>query len=461
VTLSVSNSKFLGNTGTQYGGAIWNESGFILMNVSYSTFSQNSATTSSAGAIQFDGSNGTANGNITSCTFNGNTANHFGGAVNVDGFSGSAALTISDCTFDQNTANFGGGVAMDGSSGSAVVTVTNCTFNHDFSNTRGDAIYLSQNGAGTTSLLIGNTILLSADPDFNISIDNTSGGTASVTSQGHNLSDDAAGGDATTGPGGFLNHSGDLRNTDPLIDPAGLQNNGGPTLTIALQPTSPAVNHGDDAIAPERDQRGYLRTNTSDSGAFELGALLAPIAAGSNKAQGAGSFAVNFPLTGPIGIECRTGGPNGAHQLAMSFATPVTLTGVSIPSGTGTVSGFTVAGSQVTVNLTGVSNAQRLTVRLANVNDGAHTNNIDIPMGLLAGDTTGNGTVNSSDVAQTQSQSGQVLNANNFREDVTLNGAINSSDVGFVQAHSGTGLPAAQDGQNPVRKFREREIFSD
>src|SRR5690349_22737347 len=177
--LIVRSCTFTGNTGPQYGGAIWNESGNILMTVSYSTFSGNSATARSAGAIQFDGSSGAASGTITSCTFTGNTASNYGGAVNVDGFSGSAALNINDCTFDNNTANWGGGLALDGSGGgSAVVTVTNCTFNKDFSNTLGDAIYLSQDGSGTTSLVIGNTILLSADPDFIISVANPTGGPA-------------------------------------------------------------------------------------------------------------------------------------------------------------------------------------------------------------------------------------------------------------------------------------------
>jgi hypothetical protein len=62
-------------------------------------------------------------------------------------------------------------------------------------------------------------------------------------------------------------------------------------------------------------------------------------------------------------------------------------------------------------------------------------------MGVLAGDTTANRAVNSSDIAQTQSQSGQQVGLTNFREDVTVNGQINSSDIGFVQARSGTGLP--------------------
>ena len=70
-----------------------------------------------------------------------------------------------------------------------------------------------------------------------------------------------------------------------------------------------------------------------------------------------------------------------------------------------------------------------------------NTGNVSAQMGVLIGDTTANGAVNSSDIAQTQSQSGQLVTANNFREDVTVNGAINSSDIGLVQSKSGTALP--------------------
>ena len=58
-----------------------------------------------------------------------------------------------------------------------------------------------------------------------------SGGT--IKSEGANLSSDDAGGGTGIGPGGFLNHSRDLRNTDPRLDPAGLADNGGPTSTVS------------------------------------------------------------------------------------------------------------------------------------------------------------------------------------------------------------------------------------
>ena len=93
------------------------------------------------------------------------------------------------------------------------------------------------------------------------------------------------------------------------------------------------------------------------------------------------------------------------------------------------------------MNLTGVTNAQRLVLDLTNVNDGTNIGDAFVAMNVLLGDTTANGAVNSSDISQTQSQSGQPVTAANFREDVTVNGFINSSDIGVVQSRTGTALP--------------------
>ena len=56
---------------------------------------------------------------------------------------------------------------------------------------------------------------------------------------------------------------------DPLLGP--LQDNGGPTWTMALLPGSPAINAGDSTNAPATDQRGFARVGTPDIGAFEFG----------------------------------------------------------------------------------------------------------------------------------------------------------------------------------------------
>ena len=98
---------------------------------------------------------------------------------------------------------------------------------------------------------------------------------------------------------------------------------------------------------------------------------------------------------------------------------------------------------QYIVNLTGVPNASHTSVTLHGVSDSAGNSGDIAPvrMDVLLGDTTGNGAVNSSYIAQTQSQSGQPVTSSNFLEDVTVNGAINSSDVALVQSKSGTALP--------------------
>ncbi len=166
----------------------------------------------------------------------------------------------------------------------------------------------------------------------------------------------------------------------------------------------------------------------------------------SRKIHGsAGTFDID--LTGGNGIECRYGGSTGNYTLVFTFANPLTnVDGVSVTDGTGSVASANVDSEDAhnyIVNLTGTSNAQTISIRLNNVTDSAGNFSAAIAasMGVLIGDTTGNRAVNSSDIAQTQSQSGQAVTAQNFREDLTANGLINSSDIGLVQSKSGTALP--------------------
>jgi hypothetical protein len=79
-------------------------------------------------------------------------------------------------------------------------------------------------------------------------------------SLGYNRDDD--------GSCGFSGTS--LSGTPAGLDPRGLQNNGGPTQTIALEPGSAAIGHvTDPADCPATDQRGYPRTVPCDIGAYE------------------------------------------------------------------------------------------------------------------------------------------------------------------------------------------------
>lgn len=170
----------------------------------------------------------------------------------------------------------------------------------------------------------------------------------------------------------------------------------------------------------------------------------APVATGvvSRKTHGAaGDFDINLPTTGTPGIESRSGLVAGEHQIIVTFANTVTVSAATVSSGTGNVNNFSVSGGQVTVNLTGVADAQRLTVTLNNVNDGVLSGDVAVTMAVLLGDTNFNGTVNASDIGQTKAQSGQLLTSSNFREDVNTNGSINATDVALVKSRSGNSLP--------------------
>src|ERR1700682_3933745 len=188
---------------------------------------------------------------------------------------------------------------------------------------------------------------------------------------------------------------------------------------------------------------GYEGSGLNTGGSY-CAQSQAPMAqsAFSRKTHGAaGTFDIPLPLTGNVGVECRSGGATNDYQMIINFATTVTVESASVTSGTGSVSSFTVSGPQVTVNLTGVINVQRITVTLHNVNDGTHMGNVPVSMGVLVGDVNGNAVVNASDVSLTKSQVGQAVSGSNFREDVNANGLINSVDVALVKSDVGHALP--------------------
>ena len=165
-------------------------------------------------------------------------------------------------------------------------------------------------------------------------------------------------------------------------------------------------------------------------------------AAVSRKTHGAaGTFDINL-LNANFGPECRSSG--GSHSLVFTFSDNVVSGNASLTSGTGSILGSpSFNANTMTVNLTGVTDVQKITITLSNVtNSFAQVlPNTAVSMNMLIGDTSGNKTVNASDVAQTKLQSGQALTAANFREDINANGSINASDVSLVKSKSGNAIP--------------------
>jgi CSLREA domain-containing protein len=461
-----------GNGGSGQGGAIFNAQNLYLYRC---TFYDNSAFGAAGTAFVGSGTAGPG----------GNGGSGQGGAI----FNNtSSSLLIQNCTFNTNTATGGAGGAGSGAlfaaggdgTGGAIFNLAGASgtaggisvfattisgnngvgglgagsrFSHGPNGGSNGGIFAAsttQNNRVGSAIIAGNSAVNGdAAPDAE----------GPFSSAGFNLI-----GIGDQSSGWRTDFSDQVGTTAAAINPqlGPLQNNGGPTNTMAPLTGSPAIDQGY-SFGLFTDQRGYQRpfddpyvsnaSDGSDIGAFEL-KLVLPTSAVSRKTHGSvGPFDITLPLSGTSGIECRSGGVTGDHQLIVTFPSPVTINGspqAQVTTGTGQVGSAgssnggvaTVTGGVVSVPLTNVSNAQRIAVTLFRVSDGINTNDVIIPMSVLAGDTTANGSVNSSDIAQTQSQSGQPVTSSNFREDVTVNGSINSSDIAFVQSKSGTALPA-------------------
>ena len=222
-TLTLSNGTVGGNTagdptnGGGTGAGIWNAVGATLT-LNGSTVSDNSAI----GNLSYAPSRGAGIANDGTATLNnstvsGNSASQgFGG-----GISNSGALTLNDSTVSANSSQGtnGGGVDNRGT-----LTVRN-------------------------TIIAGN-----ADGDLS----------GDVTSEGYNLF-------GITNGGGFAGT--DLVNVTPLLGP--LQNNGGPTATMAPLPGSPAIDRtpGTPGVDfPPTDQRGLPRPQgaRADCGGVEV-----------------------------------------------------------------------------------------------------------------------------------------------------------------------------------------------
>jgi hypothetical protein len=277
-TLTVSDSSFYANSnGNAGGGALFNTR---TLTISYSTLAGNTDYAGGGGAIYNMGAltlnNSTLSGNETIGVFasdgQGGAICMGGGTLSINsstvagnyvaGGNGTSGTTYSTGTPAGN--GLGGGLYVGG----GTVTIDHSTLAGNQA-VGGSAFYPGSgygggitNFAGASALQMHDTILADDTADAYPDLD---GG---VTSLGHNLIGN------TTGGSGFA--TSDLLNVDPRLGP--LQNNGGPTQTMALSSGSPAINAGDPSGAPAYDQRGpgFPRTfaGTIDIGAFEVQTLL-------------------------------------------------------------------------------------------------------------------------------------------------------------------------------------------
>ncbi len=274
--------------GNAAGGALLVESD-TAPTIDRSQFDGNSAN---AGATNTDiGRWGTARGGaislvgdltIRTSTLSNNSAqiHSEGGAIFASG-----SLAVTNCTITGNTAaeGFGGGLSSDQAS-----TLTNVTISANHADSGGGGIHITGNPTTIVNTIVAKNTTSGADPDGQI-------GSVSVVSGGHNVIGVAfggvLGGSFTAGAGDQIGTSGTP--LDPGL--AALANVGGPTATMALELTSPALDHGGDASCPATDQTTETTRPQGahcDVGAYELKAI------GTGKA-GSDAFTLTVAVTGP------------------------------------------------------------------------------------------------------------------------------------------------------------------
>ena len=239
--LTVSHCRIMANGALNgFGGGVYNnaESGSATLALLESTVSNNFGD--EGGGIMNDGYNGNAIMTISGSTVNGNGAQVNGGGIYNNSYSGAASLTIVNSTISDNGCSYNGGGLIVNEP--ATVTVENSTIAGNSSGSSGGgATIWAETVTFANTIVAGNTSM--DGPDIS----------GTITSTGYNLI-----GDTTGSAGWSLN---DLLNLDPRLGP--LADNGGPTLTRALNAGSPALDAGDPTFDPNNfvpprpfDQRG-------------------------------------------------------------------------------------------------------------------------------------------------------------------------------------------------------------
>ena len=272
-SVALDGCAIVNNAVGQYGGGIYSQSGSVSLRGC--DISGNSALYGGGYLAQ----GGTVTLNQSS--LHDNTAGYGGGL-----FSSNSSTTVSNSAVFNNTAtsSFGGGIYNSG----GTLTLTNSTLTgNKASNRSGGALFNDVGGTAnlTDCTLFGNEAAVYGGGFYNnvgstVTLGNTivAGNSAgqgapdvanqnTLTSKGYNL---IGSGDSLA----TFSQTGDKTGvTSDQLKLGSLQNNGGPTSTLALQSGSIAINAGNTDLTT--DQRGVARpqAGADDIGAFEFNAF--------------------------------------------------------------------------------------------------------------------------------------------------------------------------------------------
>jgi hypothetical protein len=307
--------------GSGDGGAISSEGAPLI--VRDSTFAENEAV--SGGAILAGGDHGET-ATIEGSTFTGNVSEQVAGAVLVEVQEPGLSQIAGSAFAGNRTEGRGGAVYLFTGDG-ASARIANSTFTANQSKEEGGALDLEGEGLSQTvedSTIAGNHVIGAGKEGGGIEqsavqrlVDTIVAGNSAAGGSPDFHGKALASFDLIGNPAGAelteLAPGSDLLGVDPQLSP--LANNGGSTQTMALAPTSPAVNKGGGTLAS--DQRGDTRPIDYPDVAFSA-------AVGANGAD-IGAYELSSPPVAPTAkarhlIRFRIRCPKGARPGGCRFA---------------------------------------------------------------------------------------------------------------------------------------------
>ena len=268
---TIRNVIFNGNY-AWYGGGVENDySNPTMSNV---TFNANSSNVAGGGMYNYN-----CSPTITNASFNGNGSSGSGGGI----FNWYSNPTVTNVTFSANWGDRGGGIYNSHSS----PVVTNVTFDSNGASYQGGGMINNASSPTVTNVTFSNSAAVDGSGMYNFNGSNpilknviiakpdgrNCYGAINATSS-NNLIEFS--GENACGLANGVN--GNIIGVNAGLDPSGLQDHGGSTMTIDLLPDSPAINAGTDLDCPAADQRGLSRPQGTacDIGAFEYQSPLLP-----------------------------------------------------------------------------------------------------------------------------------------------------------------------------------------
>ncbi len=355
-SLTLKDSVVTGNSNSLKGGGIDSSSGSASLTVINSTISNNTGV---SGA----GINASPAGvTVIGSTLTGNSGpSAQGGAI-----AGSGNVVVQSSTFIGNAGCAAG--ALYNRQGATQVSSSTFAGNRASCPTGGSAIV---NGTGAVMTVSG-------------SVFDSEGCSGAITDGGFNLDTGHECVTSTANRG--------LIDTPSGLDPDGLQSNGGPTRTIALQPGSAAIGLVDSAaLCSTADQRGTARpTPICDAGAYQTPLPTLTIDDVSSNEGNAGTTTFTFTVSlsspakaGGVTFDIATADGGGSSPATQpSDYTPKSLTGRMIAAGSSSTTFDVLVKGDTTVEP-----SETFTVNVSSVT------------GATVGDAQGIGTIANDDQA--------------------------------------------------------------